>query len=143
MPYATQAELTDRYGAQRLIDLTDRVEPPAGTIDATVVDRALADTDALIDGYVGARYDLPLASVPALLRDLALAIAFHKLHLDMTPEKVAEDHREALRTLDRISKGSVKLDIAGAEPAGAVIGQPAHSAPDRVFTSDTLKDFTG
>lgn len=140
MPYAIQAELTERYGEQRLIDLTDRADPPAGTIDATVVARALTDTDALIDGYVGARYDLPLASVPALLRDLALAIAFYKLHLDMAPEKVAEDYREALRTLDRIAKGTVKVDIAGDEPAAADNSIQVESR-DRVFSRDTLKGF--
>ncbi|NNG05319.1 MAG: DUF1320 domain-containing protein, partial [Inquilinus sp.] len=83
MSYATQAQLVERYGTVRLVELTDRAEPPAGAIDAAVIDRALADADALIDGYVAARYDLPLPAVPDLLRDLALSIVFYKLHLDM------------------------------------------------------------
>ncbi|MBL4757578.1 MAG: DUF1320 family protein, partial [Rhizobiales bacterium] len=46
MTYATQAQLLDRYGTRMLISLTDRAKPATGVIDTSVVDRALADTDA-------------------------------------------------------------------------------------------------
>src|SRR5690606_6605607 len=45
-----------------LVALTDRAEVATGEIDQDVVDRALADTDAMIDGYIAARYALPLAA---------------------------------------------------------------------------------
>ena len=55
MTYATLDQLTDRYTERLLRQLTDRAAPPAGAIDAEVVDRALADTDAVIDGYLAGR----------------------------------------------------------------------------------------
>ena len=74
--YATLDQLTERFGERMLVQLTDRASPPAGTVDADVVARALADTAAVIDGYLAGRYVLPLAQTPPLLADLALAIAW-------------------------------------------------------------------
>ena len=139
--YATQQDLIDRFGQEELVELTDRADPPAGVIDATVVTRALTDADALIDGYVGARYDLPLSSTPALLVDLAADIARYKLYKDDPTEAVESRNKAALATLRDISTGKAKLDIAGAEPATSGAGAPEVSAPDRLFTRDTLDGF--
>ena len=138
--YATQQDLIDRIGAQRLIELTDRADPPANTIDATIVDAALTDADAMIDGYVGGRYDLPLATVPALLKKVAIDLAHYDLHLFDVPEAVADTHRVALRTLERISSGAVVLDVGGNEPPTGA-GEAKTVGPDRVFTRDSLVGF--
>jgi len=52
MPYATQALLTDRFSTRMLINLTDRADVATGTIDAATESRAVADTDALINGHI-------------------------------------------------------------------------------------------
>lgn len=139
--YATQQDLEERFGTQELIELTDRADPPAGAIDATVVARALADADAVIDGYVGARYDLPLPSTPALLANLAADIARFKLHDEAPPEAVENRYKDALALLRDIAAGRARLDIAGAEPAASDAGAPEVSAPDRIFSRDTLEGF--
>lgn len=139
--YATQQDLEDRFGTEELIELTDRADPPLGAIDATVVGRALADADAVIDGYVGARYDLPLASTPALLTNLAADIARFKLYDEAPPEAVENRHKNAIALLRDISAGRAKLDIAGSEPAASDAGAPEVSAPDRIFTRDTMGGF--
>ena len=46
MPYVTQIQLTQRFGEQMLIALTDRGPDALGVIDTGVVAQALADTDA-------------------------------------------------------------------------------------------------
>ena len=69
MGYVTQQQLVDRFGERLLLQVADRADPPAGTINADVVARALADTDAMIDGYLAGRYILPLAATPPLLTD--------------------------------------------------------------------------
>ncbi len=141
MSYATLAQLIDRYGEPMLIDLTDREEPAAGAIVAAVVARALADTDAMIDGYLAGRYALPLAETPTLLTDLALQIALYKLHRNVVSEKVQRDHDAAVRTLRDIAAGTVRLDVAGAEPAGSDAGTVRTNEPDRRLTPDSLKGF--
>ena len=60
MSYAAQSDLTDRFSAAELAQLTDRVN---GTvIDTTVLGRALSDADAEIDSYLATRYALPTSS---------------------------------------------------------------------------------
>ena len=134
MSYATQAELVERYGASMIIDLSDRAEPPAGAIDATVVTRALTDADAMIDGYLKGRYALPLAATPPLVKDLALAIAAYKLHRNVASDKIRQDYEDAMRALREIAAGTIRLDVAGIEPAA--------SGSSGVRTSDRARDLT-
>jgi phage gp36-like protein len=138
MTYAVQQDLIDRFGDAELKQVADRNAD--GVIDAAVVNAALADADLVIDGYVGKRYDLPLASAPALLKTLACDIARHRLHKDAPPEVVAKNYDVALRQLRDIADGRLALDVAGSEPArdGATVRK---SGPDRAFTSETLQEL--
>lgn len=139
--YATQALLIDRFGERMLVDLSDRGNPPAGAIDAAVVARALADTDAIIDGYLAGRYALPLSEVPPQLTDLALSIAIYKLHRYAPDAKIKDDHDQALRTLVQISNGTVRLPAAGVEPAGATSSGVETIDRARDLTPEGLRGF--
>jgi phage gp36-like protein len=141
MPYCTQQQLIDRYGEKLLRQLTDRATPPAGTVDADVVNRALTDADAAIDGYLLGRYVLPLTTTPALLVDIAQAIAVYKLHGTAVPDKIAEDYKNALATLRLIAAGTVRLAVAGVEPAGNDATGVRTSDRPRDLTPDNLKGF--
>lgn len=141
MTYATQADMVERFGEAALVDLTDRATPPAGAIDAAVLADALADSDAMIDGYLLGRYLLPLATTPALLKDLAKAIAIYKLHGDTVADKIRTDYQDALKTLDKIAAGTIRLNVAGVEPASSgATGVKVTDRP-RDFTPDNLKGF--
>lgn len=137
MAYATVQDLTDRFGEAELIALTDRADPPAGAVDATVAAKALDDASQLIDGYLAGRYALPLASVPSLLVTLCGDIARYRLHTDSAEGEPKARYDDAIRLLRDISGGRLTLQIAGAEPA-ATGGQVLHAAPERVFTAATL-----
>ncbi|MBI1201489.1 MAG: DUF1320 domain-containing protein [Rhodopseudomonas sp.] len=134
MTYASQADMTERFGESMMIDLTDRAEPATGAIDADVVTRALEDADAAIDGYLKGRYKLPLAVTPPLLRDLAQAIAIYKLHRNTASDKIAKDYDAAMRVLLQIGRGDVRLDVEGVEPES--------SGAASVRTSDRCRDMT-
>lgn len=140
MSYATKAELIARYGEKMLIQLTDRATPPAA-IDDAVVDRALTDTDAAIDGYLLGRYVLPLAGTPPLLADLAQAIAIYKLHRRSPDQKIKDDYDSAMKTLRDIANGSVRLNVAGVEPAASGASGVRTSDRPRDLTPDNLKGF--
>ncbi|QQQ19675.1 DUF1320 domain-containing protein [Brevundimonas vitis] len=115
MAYATLQDLITRYGEQRLIEMTDRFDPPAEVIDEGVVAKALQDASDRIDGYVRVVYALPLTETPAMLRGLAEDIAFFLLYEEPTDE-ARKRYTEAVATLRDISAGRVKLPIAqGAE----------------------------
>lgn len=140
MAYALKQDLIDRFGSDELIQLTDRTNAPQSTIDDTVVGKALGDADAMIDSYIGRRYDLPLPSVPARLVQVASEIARYFLHKDGPTDKVKADYEAATRFLRDVSTGTAILDIGGSEPV--VTGDTAKIASqDRVFSRDRMKGF--
>lgn len=141
MSYATLQQLIDRFGEDMLVEVTDRADPPANEIDSSVVDRALADADALIDGYLKGRYLLPLASTPPLVCDLALAIAIYKMHRNVVSEKISDDYNAALKTLAQIAAGVVRLDVAGVEPTASGTTGVRTNDRERPLTPDSLKGW--
>lgn len=141
MPYCTLEQLTDRFGERLLLQVTDRAAPPAGVVDADVVARAIADTDAVIDGYLAGRYALPIAAAPPQLVDLALTIAIYKLHPFAPDPKIKDDYDQALKTLLQISKGDFRLPLEGVEPAATGNSGVVTNDRARPFTEDNLTGF--
>lgn len=142
MTYATQTGLTQRYGEAMLIALSDRADVPTGLIDAEVVARALAEADALIDGYLAGRYALPLSAVPPVLTQIAEALAIYSLHVTEPEAKIRADHDAAIRRLAEIAKGVIVLkDAAGAEPAAPETTGVQITDRERAFTPDSMTGF--
>lgn len=139
MTYATQQDLEDRFGADELIQLTDRTN--VGAIDSTVVSRALGDADAEINGYLAAQYTLPLATVPAVLVRLACDIARYQLGADRVTEAMRERYKDAVSFLKSLSKGDAQLGVATGQAAQPTESGIAFTAPDRVFSKATLNDY--
>jgi phage gp36-like protein len=109
MPYATKQDMIDRYGQTELAQLTDRA---AGTtIDDNVLNRALGDADSTINGYLAARYTLPLSSTPPLILRLACEISRYSLYEDAAPEQVEKRHDAAIKTLEGVARGLVNLGL--------------------------------
>jgi phage gp36-like protein len=141
MAYVTLAQLTDRYGDTALIAVTDRGPFPAGVIDEAVIDRAIADADAVIDGYLARRYQLPLTVAQPLLVKIAGSLVFYGLHTFQPDEKIVADQKEALAMLRDISAGTVALTAAGLE-APNVEGSGARITDrDRQLTQDNMTGF--
>lgn len=125
MAYASLTDLTRLASTGRLIELTDRDDQ--GQIDTVVVDQALDDATQLIDSYLAARYTLPLATVPEVLRQVCARIAYRALHIEQVPEKVAHDHAADRKWLEAVAAGTVVL-------AGSSGTPPATAADVRVRT---------
>ncbi|MEL7166973.1 MAG: DUF1320 domain-containing protein [Pseudomonadota bacterium] len=141
MSYTTLQALTDRFGERLLVELTDRAEIATGAVGTGVVDAAIADTAALIDGYVAARYALPMTVVPPLVASLALDIAIYKLHIYEPSEKIVADYKAAMKSLEGISSGSIRLPIAGAETPSTGGSGARSTDRDRPMTAENLKSF--
>jgi len=139
MAYATEANMIERFGETEILELTDRDKD--SEVDSAVLDGALSDADALIDGYLAARYTLPLASVPSLLIGPACDIARFKLWDDRAPDEVRKRYDDALALLKLISNGTVVLppDAQGEKPAASA--SMDFYCQTRVFTEETLADF--
>lgn len=142
MSYCTQSQLTDRVGSAMLIALTDRADVPTGGVVTAVLDRAIADADAVIDGYLAGRYSLPLASTPALITDLSQAISLWKLHVSEPEAKVKADYDAAIRSLRDIAQGVIRLtDVAGIESATSGASGVQITDRERPFTEENMKGF--
>lgn len=145
MPYATQTNLIDRFGALELIQLTDRTNTPPSTIDATVVARAIADSDAVIDGYLRGRYSLPLAVAPELLVKVACDLARYALHANVGGAEDRADVKAgkeaAYRLLRDIASGAIALTVAGVDqPMSGTVLVSTHA---QVFSDEALSGFMG
>ena len=94
MPYVTQAQLQDRFGAGDLKQWTD--DDASGAVDASVVGSIIADVGAMIDAAASQHYTAPLslgnATTAAVVRDMAGSLAGYRLatrrHADNVPENL-------------------------------------------------------
>ena len=141
MAYATPAQLATRYGHDRLVEITDR--DANGVADDPMIAQALADAEAEIDGYLAARYRLPLPTVPPLLVRIACDIAVYRL-LSLRRMGDIEDARsryeDARRLLEAISKGIVSLGLPANLPQDQ---RPALSLAAARSGADPLFDRSG
>ncbi|WP_157669909.1 gp436 family protein [Chitinibacter sp. GC72] len=123
MTYATQADMLLRFGEDELLGLTDREN--TGTIEASVVERNIADADAEIDGYLAARYQLPLGHTPPILNRLSCDIARYHLYGERVTDTVRKRYEDAVRLLKGMADGSVKLGIDNGAPVDSSKGDMA------------------
>ena len=129
--YATRDDIRTIYGAEFLSDITpvDADDPDAA------VDQALADASAEIDGYLSARYTLPLGTQPKVLRRRCIDIAAYVLanaHTRLT-NTIETRYDQAVEFLDKISKGTAGLGKD--EPSSAVAGSENGTSSGADFTS--------
>lgn len=135
--YASVADLVERFGEIEIVELTDRAH--AGVIDQAVAEQALADASAEIDGYLAARYRLPVTNVPNLLSLLATDVARYRLQRGVSTEQARQRYEDAVAMLRRIAKGEINLGLTTPPPTkGAPVviqGRP------RTFDDDTLRGY--
>lgn len=139
MTYATQQDMIDRFGSTELIELTDRTN--VGTIDATVLGRALADADAEINGYLASRYTLPLVNVPPVLVAKASDMARYYLYDTRVTEAVKTRYDDAVKWLVSLAKGLVSLALDPINVPVADAGGVQFQTNDRVFDAAGLVDY--
>lgn len=88
------------------------------------IEEAVREADGLIDGYLGARYTLPLANPPGMLSIWSRAIARYKLHGDRISgegtDPIVRDYKDAIRFLEQVAAG--KFSLGAEDPSGAGVG---------------------
>jgi phage gp36-like protein len=121
--------------------LTDREN--MGLIDAVVLAAAFVEADAEIDGYLQARFALPLASVPVLLRGVACDIARYRLSgTDIRETDPARTrYKDAIKLLASIRNGELDLGLTASGLPAPEAGAVRVVEGARVFTPDTLSDY--
>lgn len=139
MGWLTTGDIEARVQWALLLDLAD--DDGDGTPDPDVLDAVRADAEGVVEAHLAGRYNVPLASADGALRQIAAAIAVHRLHLRKAteaPEQVRRALDEAMATLHRLAAGQAHLP--GIEPRGLAARTTARPE-DRAFTRQTLEDL--
>ncbi|MBF0410979.1 MAG: DUF1320 domain-containing protein [Candidatus Riflebacteria bacterium] len=117
--YCTVSDLIDRMPEEDIIALSNDDETP--TINNSRVTAAISDASEFIDGFLRGVYDLPLATVPVIIKGLCISLVIYKLYLrrfagdsEGIPETVAENNKMARADLISIQRGIIKLDTGNA-----------------------------
>ena len=132
--YAVRQDMIDRFGEPEIRQLTDRLDPPAGAIDDTVLNEALDDADGLVDSYLAGRYALPLASVPKILKRYACDIARAFLWKDSAGETVHRAYEDAVKFLRAVAAGTASLGLdASNQPVTVDAGGVSFNESRREF----------
>lgn len=116
--------------AQDLTDVMDEItlrqlstdNSRATEVNQAVIAKACEYATETVDGYLRARYLLPLNQVPTLVRNICLQLARYWLYSRRPdgkgfPDNVKETHSQALKDLERIASGKLHLGLTeiGAE----------------------------
>lgn len=138
--YITQDDLIARFGAQQLLELSDRES--AGQIDAARVAQAIADTCARIDGYLASRYPLPLATVPQAIPPLASDICRYIL-AERPTDEMRKRYDDALAWFAKVAEGKfgLGLDQTSQPVPEAPVGGPQFVARNKTHMGERLGDF--
>ncbi|GKX57617.1 hypothetical protein SOASR030_37290 [Leminorella grimontii] len=116
MAYATVADMNVRYGRDVLRDLAeekidcDDSGQPLQTVEQ-VIETALADASAAIDGYIDVRLLLPLKKVPAVLIRHTCILARYALESGAATEKAEKEYEATIRFLEKVGAGDISFGL--------------------------------
>ncbi|WP_140918659.1 gp436 family protein [Limnobaculum xujianqingii] len=116
MVYASVADMNVRYGRDTLRQLAeqkidcDNDGQPLQTVEQ-VIETALADASAAIDGYIDTRLLLPLQKVPAVLIRHTCILARYALEPGAATEKAEKEYDATIRFLEKVSTGDISLAL--------------------------------
>ncbi|NBH76191.1 gp436 family protein [Rodentibacter pneumotropicus] len=139
MNYASVEDFVLRVGEVQAIELTDR--DLLGEVNENLLEVALADSSSQIDGYLAARYTLPLATVPQNLVRLCCDLARYRLASMsgvVITDEIIERYKLSLKELQDISTGKVSLGLpladegADGQDNGVIFTNPKN----RIFSRD-------
>lgn len=166
--YITHAQLAERPGClelaqvatpeqERLVDVDLMRETLLGAVSSgwpeaeiavanaalARINDAMADAVALIDGFLGKRGYLPLATVPGIVNTWCRAITRYFLHQHRLnaddKDPITRDYKDALRLLQLTADGKFSLGLEdNLVSTGA--GMPEFTQGSTVFR-DALKDY--
>ncbi len=141
MSYCALADLQEQISEDELIGLSD--DDAAGVVDDSVITRAIADADAVVDAYCQDRYTVPLTPVPAMIRRISVDIAIYNLYSrrgDSAPDVRQDRYKEAVRFLEKVSAGKIGLGAATPAPVNTSGGVDIDSN-DRIFSRSKMAGF--
>lgn len=150
MSYSTRAEVREMVKDDALNTIIGDafIEAPAQREELVnpILDGAIRDADAEIDGYLAKRYAVPLAQVPKVInkfsKDIAIYNLFSRIGINENTElkTYLNRYNSAIAFLKLVAEGKVSIGVEadGDLSSAAAIGFSAKSNP-RLFTREQLR----
>ena len=144
--YCTADDILTTMSREDLITLTNADATTARDIDVEYLNKIIADSEKIIDGYIASRYSLPFTTVPPLIKRICKELTFCNLHTfgnysDTDKASVIKKrYDEAIAMLKDIAAGILLLGD-NAQPQSGVEGSASFSSRTRIYTDDFLTKF--
>lgn len=149
MSYSTKAEVLEMLKEDALNPIIgdtfdEDAEQRAARI-GPIIEMAIEDADAEIDGYLGKRYAVPLSNIPRVInkfsKDIALYNLFSRMGIDEDSDQKTylTRYNSAIKFLTMVAEGKTSIGVDTDDPASAAAtGFLAKSSP-RLFSRASLK----
>ncbi|WP_143869883.1 gp436 family protein [Catenovulum sediminis] len=137
--YATLVDMVARFGEDELILLAQRDDSSVEFDE--VVNQALQDATAEINGYIAGRYTLPLAQTPEVLKRNCCDIARYLLSDDRAPEQVEKRYQATIQFLRSVGKGELSLGLSNNQPSENVGTVAVIMSDGHTFSRQKSKGF--
>lgn len=110
-----------------------------------IIEAAIADADAEIDGYLAKRYTVPISPTPGVLKKFSKDIAVYNLYSRVGIDEGSEEknylnrYNAAVKFLTLVAEGKVSIGAQVDDPAAAASTGFAAKSNPRLFSRDTMK----
>ena len=151
MSYSTRAEVREMLKDDALNaiigDTFEEDEAERETKIGPIIDMAIGDADAEIDGYLAKRYKVPFDPVPRVLnkfsKDMAIYNLYSRIGIDEgeAEKNYLNRYNAAVKFLTLVAEGKVNIGTGedGDDPASAAATGFAAKSNPRIFSRDTMK----
>lgn len=150
MSYSTASEVRDMLKDDALnVIIGDTFEEDEAEREAKIgpiIEAAIADADAEIDGYLAKRYSVPFSPVPRVLnkfsKDIALYNLFSRIGIDEDSDQKTYLNRynAAIKFLTLVAEGKVSIGTGegGDDPASAAATGFSSKSNPRLFSRGSM-----
>lgn len=149
MSYSTRAEVRDmvKDDALNAIIGDTFIEDPAEREElvSPIIDAAIADADAEIDGYLAKRYAVPISPAPRVLNKFSKDIAIYNLYSRLGIDEGTEEknylnrYNAAVKFLTLVAEGKVSIGAETEDPASAAATGFSVKSNPRIFSRGSMR----
>lgn len=149
MSYSIRAEVREMVKDDALNSIIGDtfIEDPAEREEMAgpIIDAAIADADAEIDGYLAKRYAVPFTPVPRVLnkfsKDIAVYNLFSRMGIDESSDQKTYLNRynAAIKFLTLVAEGKVSIGADNEDPASAASSGFSVKSSPRLFRRDQMR----
>ena len=149
MSYSTRAEVREMLKDDALNSIIGDtfIEDPVEREEKVgpIIDAAIADADAEIDGYLAKRYAVPFSPVPRVLnkfsKDIAIYNLFSRMGIDESTDQKTYLNRynAAVKFLTLVAEGKVSIGAGNEDPASAASTGFAVKSSPRLFRRNQMR----